>query len=138
MIVLDTNVLSEAMKISPDPAVARWMMRERALGLFTTAISEAEIFYGISILPDGKRKRAFELAAEGIMALFAGRILPFDSPAAREFAAIVADRRRIGRPINDFDAQIAAITRTHRMLLATRDTRDFDATGVQIIDPWRP
>jgi predicted nucleic acid-binding protein len=138
MIVLDTNVLSEAMKPSPDPALARWMMREHGRGLFTTAVSEAEIIYGIAILPGGRRKRDLEAAAQGVLALFAGRILPFDSLAAREFAAIVIDRRRLGRPINDFDAQIAAITRARSMSLATRDTRDFAETGVQIIDPWQP
>jgi toxin FitB len=138
LIILDTNVLSEAMKASPDPAVARWMIRERGRGLFTTAVSEAEIIYGISILPEGKRKRALVTAAEGVLALFVGRILPFDSLAAREFAVVVADRRRLGRPINDFDAQIAAISRAHGMSLATRDTRDFEATGVQILDPWHP
>jgi predicted nucleic acid-binding protein len=104
MIVLDTNVLSEAMKPSPNPALARWMMREHGRGLFTTAVSEAEIIYGIAILPEGRRKRDLEAAAQGVLALFAGRILPFDSLAAREFAAIVIDRRRLGRPINDFDA----------------------------------
>jgi toxin FitB len=138
MIVLDTNVQSEAMKPSPDPALARWMMREHGRGLFTTAVSEAEIIYGIAILPEGRRKRDLEAAAQGVLALFAGRILPFDSLAAREFAAIVVDRRRLGRPINDFDAQIAAITRARSMSLATRDTRDFAETGVQIIDPWQP
>jgi predicted nucleic acid-binding protein len=138
MIVLDTNVLSEAMKPSPDPALARWMMREHGRGLFTTAVSEAEIIYGIAILPEGRRKRDLEAAAQGVLTLFAGRILPFDSLAAREFAAIVIDRRRLGRPINDFDAQIAAITRARSMSLATRDTRDFAETGVQIIDPWQP
>ena len=121
------------MKPSPDPALARWMMREHGRGLFTTA----EIIYGIAILPEGRRKHDLEAAAQGILALFAGRILPFDSLAAREFAAIVIDRRRLGRPINDFDAQIAAITRARSMSLATRDTRDFAETGVQIIDPWQ-
>ena len=138
MIVLDTNVLSEAMKPSPDHAVARWMMRERGRGLFTTALSEAEILHGIAILPDGRRKRDLEAAAQGILALFAGRILPFDSLAAREFAAIVADRRRLGQPIDSFDAQIAAITRAHSMSLATRDSQDFAETGLPIINPWRP
>jgi predicted nucleic acid-binding protein len=138
MIVLDTNVLSEVMKPMPAPAVAQWMVRERGRGLFTTAVSEAEIIYGIAILPDGRRKRNLGTAAQAILGLFVGRILPFDSLAAREFAAIVADRRSLGRPINDFDAQIAAITRAHGMTLATRDTRDFAETGVLIIDPWEP
>ena len=138
MIVLDTNVLSEVMKPAPAPAVAQWMVRERGRGLFTTAVSEAEIIYGIAILPEGRRKRDLGAAAQDILALFAGRILPFDSVAAREFAAIVADRRRLGRPINDFDAQIAATARAHGMMLATRDIHDFAETGIQIINPWEP
>jgi len=138
MIVLDTNVLSEAMKPSPDATLARWMVRERGRGLFTTALSEAEIIYGITILPDGRRKRDLDAAAQSVLALFAGRILPFDSLAAREFAAIVADRRRLGRPIDSFDAQIAAIARAHSMALATRDAQDFAETGLQIINPWQP
>jgi predicted nucleic acid-binding protein len=137
MIVLDTNVLSEVMKPSPDVAVARWMRRERRRGLFTTAISEAEIIYGITTLPEGRRKQDLEVAAEAMLRLFAGRILPFDSLAAREFAVIVAGRRRLGRPINDFDAQIAAIARAHEMSLATRDAQGFAETGVRIIDPWQ-
>lgn len=87
--------------------------------------------------PEGRRKRDLEAAARGVLALFAGRILPFDSLAARQFAAIVVVRRRLGRPINDFDAQIAAITRARNMSLATRDARDFAETGLQIIDPWQ-
>jgi len=109
------------------------MVRERGRGLFTTAVSEAEIIYGISILPDGRRRRDLEAAAQGVLELFAGRILPFDSLAARQFAVVVADRRRLGRPISDFDAQIVAITRARSMSLATRDTHDFAETGVQII-----
>ncbi len=137
MIVLDTNVLSEAMKSAPDPAVARWMMRERGSDLFTTAVSEAEILYGIAILPDGRRRHDLEAAAQRVLALFAGRVLPFDSLAAREFAVIVADRRHLGRPIDALDAQIAAITRARNMSLVTRDTHDFADAGVALIDPWQ-
>jgi hypothetical protein len=94
MIVLDTNVLSEEMKPAPEPAVHGWLARQNPLDLFTTAVTEAEIFYGVAIKPDGKRKRDLETAAQRILSLFAGRILPFDSAAAREFAQIVIDRRR--------------------------------------------
>ncbi|MBV1696009.1 MAG: type II toxin-antitoxin system VapC family toxin [Hyphomicrobiales bacterium] len=137
MIILDTNVLSEAMKPTPDTAVARWMERESARGLFTTAVSEAEIIYGISILPDGRRKRELETAAQAILALFAERIFPFDSAAAREFALIVADRRRAGRPIEALDAEIAAIARSRGMSVASRDIADFADCGVVLIDPWK-
>ena len=120
----------------PNQAVAEWMLREQRTGLFTTAVSEAEIRFGIGILPDGKRKRDLETAALRVLELFAGRILPFDSAAAREFARIVADRQRLGRPIEDFDAEIAAITLSRGMTLATRNTTDFAGTGVALIDPW--
>lgn len=138
MVVLDTNVLSEEMKSAPAPAVHDWLLRQDPLDLFTTAISEAEIFYGVAVLPEGRRKRDLETAAQRVFALFAGRILPFDSAAARAFAQIVADGRRIGRPIEYFDAQIAAIARSRGMSLATRDVKDFAATGVQLINPWQP
>lgn len=137
MIVLDTNVLSEVMKAAPNPNVAKWMLREHGSGLHTTAICEAERRLGIAILPDGKRKRDLEAAAQKVLGLFVGRILPFDSAAAREFARIVAERRWLGRPIEDFDAQIAAITISRGMRLATRNGPDFASTGVAVIDPWQ-
>jgi toxin FitB len=138
MIVLDTNVLSEEMKPAPEPVVHGWLARQNPLDLFTTAVTEAEILYGVAIKPDGRRKRDIGAAAQRILGLFAGRVLPFDSAAAREFAQIVADRLRAGRPIKDFDAQIAAITRSRGMTLATRDLQDFADTGVQVVDPWSP
>ena len=104
MIVLDTNVLSEEMRPTPEPAVHGWLARQNPLNLFTTAVTEAEILYGVAIKPDGRRKDGLETAARRVLDLFAGRILPFDSAAAREFARIVIDRRGAGRPIDDFDA----------------------------------
>jgi predicted nucleic acid-binding protein len=136
MIVLDTNVISEVLKRSLSPAVASWMAHENLSDLFTTAVTEAEILLGIAILPDGRRKREIEAAAQRIMALFASRILPFESMAAQSFSRILADRRRIGLPINNFDAQIAAIAHSCGMALATRNAADFEGTGINVIDPW--
>ena len=136
MIVLDTNVLSEEMKLAPNATVHQWFLGHSASDLFTTAVTEAEIRLGIAILPDGKRKRDLETAALRVLELFVGRILPFDSAAAQDFARIVADRQRLGRPFQDFDAQIAAITLSRGMTLATRSTTDFAGTGVALIDPW--
>lgn len=136
MIVLDTNILSEEMKPAPDAAVHSWLLGQNAGDLFTTSVTEAEIGLGIAILPDGKRKQELEAAAARILALFPGRILPFDSAAAVEYARIVAERRRIGRPIADFDAQIAAITLSRGMALATRNGPDFGGIGVALINPW--
>ncbi len=136
MIVLDTNVLSEEMKAVPDAAVHRWLLAQNAGHLFTSAVTEAEIRLGIATLPDGKRKQDLGTAASRILALFAGRILPFDSAAAVEYARIVAERRRMGRPVADFDAQIAAITLSRGMMLATRNGADFVDSGLAIVDPW--
>lgn len=136
MIVIDTNVLSEEMKPLPAASVHAWFLRQTAADLYTTAVCEAEILLGVMILPDGQRKRDLEAAARRILDLFTGRILPFDSAAADAYAEIVADRRRIGRPIDDFDAQIAAITRSRGMVLATGNGSDFEGTGIQVVDPW--
>jgi predicted nucleic acid-binding protein len=137
MILLDTNVLSEVMKPSPSPRVMRWMAKQPALDLFTTAISHAEILYGMELLPKGKRRSALQVQAESMFEEdFADRILPFDSDAARWFARIVAGRRSMGRPTREFDAAIAAIARSRSAALATRNTRDFDDCGVALLNPW--
>ena len=136
MIVLDTNVVSEAMRVSPTRSVAAWIARLNPRDLFTTSITEAEILLGIAILPEGRRNSDLQEAAQRVMSLFASRILPFESTAARSFSQIVAGRRRVGMPINDFDAQIAAITLSRGMALATRNTSDFQGIGINLIDPW--
>ena len=137
MIVLDTNVLSEGLRPSPSANVLRWMQSEPIAGLFTTAITEAELFYGAALLPDGRRRRSLEAVITQLLATqFTGRILPFDSAAAREFADIAATRRRAGRPIGEADARIAAIARSRGAILATRNVSDFAACGVTVIDPW--
>ena len=138
MIILDTNVLSELMRVTPAPAVARWVVQQNRSELFTTAITEAEIFFGVRLLPPGKRRDSLLLAAEAIFSGdFAGRILPFDSAAARACPSIAAQRRTSGRPISDLDAQIAAIALTHTVPLATRNTSDFENCGIELIDPWQ-
>ena len=136
MIVVDTNVLSEEMKPHPAASVHGWFSRQKPAELFTTAICEAEILSGVQVLPDGQRKHELEAAARRVFALFNGRILTFDSAAAAEYAAIVAERRRMGQPINDFDAQIAAIARSRGFALATRNVFGFEGIGILIIDPW--
>jgi predicted nucleic acid-binding protein len=105
--------------------------------MFTTAVSEAEVFYGLTVLPKGRRRRALEEAAAGLFADFEGRVLSFDSAAARAFAEIAAARRGAGRPMSLADAQIAAIAASRGARLATRNVGDFDLCGVDIVDPWR-
>jgi toxin FitB len=136
VIVLDTNVLSELMRREPSRAVLAWAQQQSPESVFTTTVSEAEIFYGLALLPGGKRRAALEDAAEGLFADLAGRVLPFDSSAARLFGDIVAARRRAGRPISAVDAQIAAIARSRRATVATRDADDFADCGVELEDPW--
>lgn len=137
MIILDSNVLSEMLRPQPQPAVIEWMARQSAAQLFVTAVTEAEIRYGIARLPSGNRKEALAAAVAGIFAEdMAGRILPFDSDAAVTYAEIVSEREAGGRPISQFDAQIAAIARARGADIATRNIRDFADCGIRLIDPW--
>ena len=135
MFVIDTNVASELMK--PAPAVAGWIAARDAEELFLTAVSEAELLYGVAILPAGRRRQTLETAmTRWLDRGFADRILPFDSAAASAYAEIAADRRRAGRPIGEADCQIAAISRCRGAALVTRNIRDFEGAGIDVVDPW--
>jgi predicted nucleic acid-binding protein len=136
MIVLDTNVTSELMRVAPDERVSRWVRDARPTELFTTSVIVAEVLYGIERLPDGRRRDRLQEAAEEIFVAFETKILPFDVVAARRYPEIVAGRDRSGRPITSIDAQIASICRVHGAALATRNTKDFEGTGVELLDPW--
>lgn len=137
MIVLDTNVLSELMRPTPSEAVLRWFAGHSAATLFTTTITQAEILYGLALLPEGRRRSDLLMAAEQMFAEdFAGRVLPFDSMAAKAFAPIAAGRRQQGRPTGAFDAQIAAVAAARGAALATRNVADFLDCGLPIINPW--
>ncbi|MFZ3341384.1 MAG: type II toxin-antitoxin system VapC family toxin [Terriglobales bacterium] len=137
MIVLDTNVISDAMLPTPEARVRHWLSRQPSQQMFTTTVSLAEILYGLEILPLGKRRAGLSATAETMFAtLFAQRILVFDSLAAREFPAIAAGRRLRGRPISVLDAQIAAIAKANSATLATRNTSDFEGCGVRLVNPW--
>jgi toxin FitB len=137
VIVLDTNVLSEALKPIPSPIVLDWLAVQEPSSVFTTTITQAEVLYGIELLPPGKRRMRLQAAVEKVLVEeFEGRILPFDENAARAFAGIVAARDAAGRPISQFDAMIAAIARSHRAAVATRNTADFRHCGIDVINPW--
>jgi predicted nucleic acid-binding protein len=137
MIILDTNVLSELMKPNPLPRVVNWVARQSATELFTTSVTEAEIFHGIELLASGKRRDGLLAAAEGMFAEdFAGRILGFESAAAKVFSRIDSYRRASGRPISHADAQIAAITQVQKAKLATRNGPDFADCRIDLVDPW--
>lgn len=137
MIVVDTNVASELMRPSPAVTVQNWVRSHAARELCTTAITVAEIQYGIERLPAGRRKEALRTAAAEIFETFAEQVLPFDTMAAQQCALVVSRRDELGLPIDGFDAQIAAICRARGAALATRNLADFRKTGVEIIDPWQ-
>ena len=138
MIVVDTHVISELLRVVPSPEVARWVASQPEPALFTTAVMEAEIRIGISMMPTGKRKAQLQATVDQTFSqIFAGRILPFDSAAAVIYAEITANRRSMGKPISPFDAQIAAIARANGAeAIATRNVDDFANTGVTVINPW--
>lgn len=137
MIVIDTNVLSELLKREPDQNVKSWMSRQPMTSVFTTTVTQAEILYGVTLLPDGKRKNKMMEAVQTLFSKrFMGRILPFDIEAAVDYAEIASLRRASGILISQFDAQIAAITRTRGASLVTRNSDDFRDCGIEVINPW--
>ena len=139
MIVLDTNVLSELMRSDPNPSVVEWMGAQPSESLFTTTITQAEILYGVALLPEGKRKHAIALVVDEMFDEdFRGRVLAFDSVAAHTFAQIAASRRQAGRPISQLDAQIAAIAGSRGAAVATRNRSDFEGCGIDVVNPWQP
>jgi predicted nucleic acid-binding protein len=134
VILLDTNVVSELMKSTPDRAVMVWMDAVPGATAFLSAVTQAEILYGVALVPKGKRREGLTHAAHTVLeTYFRGRILPFDSDAAE---ALAAARREAGRPISQSDAQIAAIARSRGAALATRNVPDFQGCGIEIINPW--
>ncbi len=134
MFVLNTNVASELMRPAPVASVATWVADRDADELYLTAVSEAELLYGVAIMPPGRRRDALEAAMHRWLDIgIAGRILPFDSAAAHAYAEVAANRRHAGRPIGEADCQIASICRSHGSTLVTRNVRDFVATGVEVM-----
>jgi toxin FitB len=138
VIIVDTNVISELMKPLPSPAVVAWLSSQTPDDVFTTAITAAEVLYGVELLPKSKRREALlQQVAATFSEDFSGRILFFDEQAARMFASIAVSRRTQGRPIGIVDAQIVAISKVHGATLATRNTDDFEGCGVRLINPWQ-
>ena len=136
MIILDTNVVFELMRPEPAPGVASWVRGRDRHELRTTAVTLAEVRYGIARLPDGRRKQVLSAAAAEIFSAFADQVLPFDSAAADHYATIASSRDRAGTPMAGFDALIAAVCRSHGAALATRNVSDFDGAGIEIMNPW--
>ncbi|MDE1568275.1 type II toxin-antitoxin system VapC family toxin [Aquabacter sediminis] len=136
MILLDTNVISEAMKPVPDDTVRAWLDEQAAETLYLSSVTIAELLYGIGALPAGKRKDRLTEALDGVMELFADRILPFDVAAARRYADLAVKARAAGKGFPTPDGYIAAIAASRGFTVATRDTSAFDAAGVAVINPW--
>ena len=136
MIVLDTNVFSEAMKPEPAPVVRNWLDEQAAETLYLSSVTVAELYFGIRALPDGRRKQMLAETVDTLLGLFDGRILPFDTDAARRYAELAVAARNAGKDFPTPDGYIAAIAMAHGFAVATRDASSFKAAGVPIIDPW--
>ena len=136
MIVLDTNVVSEAMKPDPHPAVRAWLNNQAAETLYLSSVTLAELLFGVRALPAGKRKDMLELALDGLMGLFRDRLLPFDIDAARRYAELAVTAKAAGRGFPTPDGYIAAIAASRGFIVASRDTAPYEAAGVSVINPW--
>ena len=136
MILLDTNVVSEAMKPQPHPSVRNWLDAQVAETLFLSSVTVAELLYGIGALPSGKRKDNLAAALDGLIGLFGARILPFDTNAARHYADLAVKARSAAKGFPTPDGYIAAIADAHGFAVASRDTSAFNAAGLTVIDPW--
>jgi predicted nucleic acid-binding protein len=136
MILLDTNVVSEAMTREPHPRVRDWLDSQAADTLFLSSITVAELLFGVGALPTGKRKDTLAAALYEVLDLFAPRVLPFDTPAARHYADLAVKARAAGKGFPTPDGYIAAIAAEHGFAVATRDASAFIAAGLTVIDPW--
>lgn len=136
MILLDTNVVSEAMKPEPDPAVRDWLDEQAAETLYLSSVTIAELMFGIGALPNGKRKDRLTSTLTGVLEIFADRVLPFDTNAARRYADLAVKARAAGKGFPTPDGYIAAIAASHDFAVASRDASAFTAAGLNVIDPW--
>jgi toxin FitB len=137
MIVLDTNVVSEAMKPEQNPAVRAWLNEQVAETLYLTSVTVAEMLFGIGVLPAGRRRNALTRALDGVLALFGDRVLRFGTDAARHYATLAVAARNAGRGFPTPDGYIAAIAASRGFIVASRDTSPYEAGGLRVVDPWR-
>lgn len=137
MILLDTNVLSALMRTTPDPVVVDWLDNQPVESIWTTAITVFEIRAGIELLERGRRRKQLEQAFTKLLTDdLNGRVQSFDQVAAVAAGAIAASRQRAGQVVEIRDVQIAGIAAARHATVATRNTRHFEETGVELIDPW--
>jgi predicted nucleic acid-binding protein len=136
MIVLDTNVVSEAMKPEPHPAVRAWLNEQIAETLYLSSVTLAELLFGIGAIPAGRRKNLLAETLNGLLDLFGERVLAFDTEAARRYAELAVKARTAGKGFPTPDGYIAAIAAARGFIVATRDTGPFEAAGLNVINPW--
>lgn len=137
MLILDTNIISEMMRPVPNERAAAWIDAQPLDQMALTAVTVAELLYGLDRLPDGRRKVDLSGRLDAVLRRgFGGRVLPFDHAAAQAYAHLKGDRDRAGRPLVGYDAMIVAIAQTHRAGIVTRNVDDFEGCGVTIINPW--
>jgi predicted nucleic acid-binding protein len=136
MIVLDTNVVSEAMKPEPHKAVRAWLNDQASETLYLSSVTLAELLFGIAALPAGRRKDMLAQILDGLMGLFRDRVLPFDTDAARRYAELAVMAKASGRGFPTPDGYIAAIAASRGFIVASRDTAPYEAVGVSVINPW--
>jgi toxin FitB len=138
MILVDTNVISEPLRKTPDPVVVEWIDAQPLETLYLSAITVAELRFGVASLPTGKRRdRLHESMENRVLPLFTGRVLAFDLPASQAYAELMSRARAAGLAIGAADGYIAATAAANRMAVATRDAAAFEAAGIPVIDPWR-
>lgn len=137
MILLDTNVVSAVMAPAPAAAVVEWLNRQVTETLFLSTVTVAEIGYGLRLLPDGRRRRDLrDRFARFVATGFEQRLLPFDAAAADLYGEVLGHRREPGRPLGVLDGQIASIARSRHLAVATRNVRDFEECGLEVINPF--
>jgi hypothetical protein len=137
MIVVDTNVISEVMRPQPSATVLNWLNAQDSNRLFITTVTLAEIGYGLRILPEGQRRWQLHNRFEQFIAqAFEDRVLDFTASAARDYAELMGHRKEVGRPMNLPDGQIAGIAHAHGFSVATRNIRDFEDCGLELINPF--
>lgn len=137
MIVLDTNVVSEAMKPEPSPAVSAWLDQQAAETLYLSSVTVAELLFGVAAMPQGKRQAALAEMIDGLLTLFRDRVLAFDVEAARHYAELACRARANGRGFPTSDGYIAAIAASRGFAVASRDTGPYEAAGLAVVNPWR-
>jgi toxin FitB len=137
MIILDTNVVSEAMKPAPHGAVRAWLNDQVAETLYLSSVTLAELLFGVKALPAGKRQDMLAQTLDGLLELFGDRVLAFDADAARHYAGLAVTAKAAGRGFPTPDGYIAAIAAAHGFIVASRDTAPYEAAGVTVINPWQ-